>query len=749
MQARIASLLYATGSFLQSIVASFLYSESQEKIYRHYIKTIIVMNAQRIYDPQDILFILLREYKQSCYRQHNSNGLFKTTAIKHEGFINKLIQLRYYNNADDYILTVIRHLKDYHNNMQPTDYLPIILSAFFSIYEGYQAHLTTEIINKLMLRYIWDEMISKWIDQAIDSAQICRHHRRELLFTDVYQPNYNQLYEVTYPEDKKLENKAMLLGYLDTWIPSNNIEPLINYIIDTKRIDEDKVIIYRLEELKAIFSHEQNEYIVKILLSYLDTIERPDNSLLDVLYHFRGYLPPEAVCSIQMKFHTILIASTGVSYREWIKLDKLSEIINAWVNQTSSAYSDDERTHALKQLTDCKSYIPLDEIKVIIENAISSTVILGENTKNLRRAAFRFLCRFRENIPTDKHKLIIESLLHNLIQYNTFTPNEIPDLLNTLNQLMSHEDMNLFINNIQDILFNNPKLMNNVDNFSCTVRTMCVLIQYFSDEKFSILMSWMKTISSMNTVYIDLLYTMMNSKEIPSSFHSFIANVLMDLIPDGLINEKTKVKYSIELYKHAAYLSDDNLNKLISHLFKDLMCAHDNNDYDVKTYSHTIYLFKWMSGMQKVDLISRLILCINSYLTALEQSPSSLLFTPTDVTNIALIQLIKFVTPEMTQEQHAKTMNLLINIITNNGAAIFLLNTFLESTRNINQKTAVLSQLSVLAEQGDAKMKKYCIGAYVSYKNDIARSLVNKAFYQQQGQEIPEELSQIIMRCVR
>lgn len=120
-----------------------------------------------ISEPRFILLNLLEDFNKRI------NGEQYTLFAKNKDITNlkfvKSLTDNYcqYNNNDDYLRYVIYNLNKSIYNIEKTDGLIDIFSAFFSIYECYRSDLSKNSIEILKFEDVWNIAITKWINEAL------------------------------------------------------------------------------------------------------------------------------------------------------------------------------------------------------------------------------------------------------------------------------------------------------------------------------------------------------------------------------------------------------------------------------------------------------------------------------------------------------------------------------------------------------------------------------------------------------
>ena len=720
----------------------------KKKIYHRYIQMIMEAHKERITTPDNVLCLLLIQYKQTI-----DLGLFKKRKIDHIIFINNLIKLKDSKEFGDYIITVIRHLKAYHSNMHPDDDFAIMFSAFFSVYEIYQAYLTPDIDNILMLRDIWNEMITQWVNTAIDSVRTYRKQWREFKRDNKLAPIY--AFNEKYPTANELMNTSILLNHLQPWIPLRNNDALLNLALESHRNDKDPDKIYYLVNYKHLFSQEQKNIIINTLLIKFSNKDIEPKYLLDVFYHFRDDIPPEHLSTIKDEFTHIILETphSMLHYKEWVPTNSFNEIIDTNIDQMSDKNT---AASAFYYLAEFKQYIPKEKVSPIIDTVITYADANPDVSDDLRINAFLFFYNIRSIIPIIKYNAIIalfsKFMFEHDVSSQSYLFNFLNNFLNNLHPLMSKEYVAIFINTFCDKLFdliNHDKIKGNKNEILCNTHYIQLMLQYFSNEQFSKLLSNIDDAivkhSKHTLFYCNIIFIINNRiKMAPHLCHQF-ATYLMNLLPRLQSNDKARMYITAKLYEYADYFTEDKRQQLINDLFQYIQS--DDIDQLRSHYHLGPHLIKWMTNDQKTSFTAHVIELINKLLTKCSDLTSDDYYR-SDGFEDFFEELITYALPEMTNEQYTNVINDLLYLTQIWTDAKSCLCFMLKMSHSVEHKTALLCHYMNKANSGDHKMKDFFIEIYTSYRNDVANVLINHSFHQETSYEIPEELSQEFRRHV-
>lgn len=735
---------------------------------------ILDINKKGTINPEHILYSLLDQYIKSHDHKYRPSGLFnKRSKKENNALVCKLLKLMDYPESKDFVLTVIRHFKANHESLNPNDDFVILLSSFFSIYEIYQSELSLEIENKLMLRDIWNEMISQWFDTAIKSAQTARDNWRKFKSENQNQ-NYmacvyeKEIFKKQYPSDKKLRRISKLVNRAyHPWIPPESREPFLDLILDTQRTDRGSMDFFSLAALKKMLSNEEWGKAIKVLLSKLDSRDRENtnnkdanrNDILNALRYFQDGISLEDRYRILEPFKESILSSAAETnkYKEWLPLGKRIEMVELWILQTQDQ-NIDLREQAIKQLIAFKCDIPPEKINTVIEKAMICADDGENKCKRTRAHSFHLLCQLKNVIPVEKRDDIIKLLAKNVVEYNTFLPYEIYDVLSDLDAWMSGKDIAAFTNMLYERILillaavgKSKEYKRNIDT-ETTLLAICALKNHFSDEQLFSIVSTMKIAilniekSENKLDFCDFLYALVDVGETPFYLYNLVAKTFMHLIDITQDNYDLSSTITLMTAHLSAHLTDENRMQLIKKVLDNI--HNDDIKNKIMCYECGSLLIKWMSENQKSIFLSFILSFIDAILTAW-MNPESEYFLRSEKMQNAFNELIKHAVEVITDTQYANIVNQLVKIMKIWKPAQHVLIDLLNNTHNLKQKTALLCQLSTNAcEEDNVEMKSIFIKVYFSYKNEIGKVLMCKAANQHLQTDLAEELSEKIMNYV-
>lgn len=764
--------------------------ESHEKECQKYIDLIMDMNRKGMTCPENILYALLEGYLKDNVQQYENTHFFrKRRKIDSPAFIQKLIKLKSYPESQDYVLTVIRHLKANHEDLDETQGLTILLGSFFSIYEVYRPYLSSEVENKLAFREIWNEMISLWINDARkdkESAKKLLSHmsawvpleiRRSLL--EIEMPGVEFLISEIEDENRRFYIGERLPSFMDV-LTNNERERVINALLNLNVESEDFYEL--LHTLKNWVGLEQRNLIVDRLmkLTFATSANQPGIS-----FFHREDIP---------------------KFKEWLSVGNRQEIVNFWFAQTydERAYV---REYSFRNLDKCENDIPDEKIDSLIDRSI---ICADDVSHDVRRSVFAILCRFKNRIPLEKHDEIVCLYLKNLIDEDIFLDYAYGDILRecvtsrnadiytdrlsksllTLASLSSsysgilpflqdkyneiinmHESLfreNMIVDASSEILStllsSNQKINNHVQSVIYMIypKIMNILLaireitKFFTKEQLAALVEGlMKSLDCLDHIQdVDKRFhgkeklieaiIRLSDDDTPSCLRIILMEKILNYLEKKQNNPEDFLTFVWILYLSKVYagvLTDTNRNQFIEYMlehmhngitFKMGEVSITLNDVPTKlAFFQSLYnCIKYMSDNQKLSFSREIFSCIDAMLFACENYSLYPIFD----------KLLQCVIKTMSDSQYANISKQLLEL-----QASDQLIRFLNATQNLNQKTALLCKLAQTASGNDnAQMKNLFIGVYVSYQQELARILISKAA-NQEHKDLPDEMLERIM----
>ncbi|EKD71755.1 MAG: hypothetical protein ACD_46C00106G0003 [uncultured bacterium] len=373
---------------------------------KNYTDDINQLRSENITDPAEILTNLLKKYHapdNSGLTQYSL--LAKKRKIEHIELVNRLIKLRDYPSAENYIIRVIKHLKSYSQELNPNDELTKLLINYFSIYEHYRIYFNDALDKTLPLESIWESISSNHIQFLLNKRQ---SYSKGIAFVNIIHiPNANkkkiteELLSVMKLSDLSFYERAFTRwkNHIPSSYRAQTVEIILQQIEKHANACARELFIKSLDEISDWIPNDKHDEVVKILINRLNA-KLEGCAAISILSKCKNWLSEENKLQVanalfanlfndEMIMSPISIKTGLENIKKYLPEEKRPDVITHLLTLIDSRNTNENTDHATRRLNayiaipHLKDWMTVDERKQLIDKLFRNLTDCGDSIETI------------------------------------------------------------------------------------------------------------------------------------------------------------------------------------------------------------------------------------------------------------------------------------------------------------------------------------------------------------------------------